>query len=113
MDNQTLETFRRTLLARRTSLLTRWRKALSDENELLAVQEPDWQDAAATTSAIVVLDGVGEQERHALARIQSSLARIEHGSYGECVSCHAAIDEQRLRAVPDTDRCAACAPRLN
>ena len=80
---------------------------------MLAVREPDWQDAAATTSTIVVLDSIGEQERHALARIQSSLARIEHGSYGECVSCHATIEEQRLRAVPDTDRCAGCAPRLN
>lgn len=113
MTNQTLETFRRTLLARRTSLLARWRQALSDENELLAVREPDWQDTAATTTAIVVLDGIGEQERKTLARIQSSLARIERGSYGECVACHDVIDEHRLRAVPDTDRCAGCAPRLN
>jgi DnaK suppressor protein len=113
VNNQTLETFRRTLLARRTSLLARWRQALSDENELLAVREPDWQDTAATTTAIVVLDGIGEQERKALARIQSSLARIERGSYGECVACHGVIDEHRLRAVPDTDRCVGCAPRLN
>ena len=96
MDNQTLETFRRTLLARRTSLLTRWRQALSDENELLAVREPDWEDTAATTSAIVVLDGIGEQERRALARIQSSLARIEHGSYGECV----VLSRDNRRAAP-------------
>ena len=113
MNRQTLATFRDTLLARRTSLIARWRHALSDENELLAVREPDWEDAAATTSAIVVLDGIGEQERRALARIQSSLARIERGSYGECVACHGTIDEQRLRAVPDTDRCGGCAPRPN
>jgi DnaK suppressor protein len=113
VNNQTLETFRRTLLAQRTSLLARWRQALSDENELLAVREPDWQDTAATTTAIVVLDRIGEQERKALARIQSSLARIERGNYGECVACHDVIDEHRLRAVPDTDRCGACAPRLN
>ena len=113
MNRQTLETFRDTLLARRTSLIARWRQALSDENELLAVREPDWEDAAATTSAIVVLDRIGEQERRALARIQSSLARIERGSYGECAACHGAIDEQRRRAVPETDRCGGCAPRLN
>jgi DnaK suppressor protein len=113
MNNQTLEALRHTLLARRTALLTRWRQALSDENELLAVREPDWEDTAATTTAIVVLDGIGEQERRALARIQSSLARIERGNYGECVACHETIDEQRLRAVPDTDRCVGCAPRLN
>jgi len=113
MNRQTLETFRRTLLDRRTSLVARWRQALSDENELLAVREPDWQDAAAAQSAIVVLDSIGDQERRALERIQSSLARIERGGYGECVACHGTIDEQRLRAIPETDRCVVCAPRLN
>ena len=113
MNGHTLETFRRALLDRRTSLVARWRQALSDENELLAVREPDWQDAAAAQSAIVVLDGIGEQERRALQRIQSSLARIARGSYGECVACHETIDEERLRAIPETDRCAVCAPRSN
>ena len=59
-------------------------KALSDENELLAVREPDWQDTAATSSAIVVLDSISEQERHART-IQASLARIEHGGNGSGV----------------------------
>jgi RNA polymerase-binding transcription factor DksA len=52
---------------------------------------------------------LSETERAALARIQASLDRIERGTYGYCAACRATIDEERLRAVPETDRCGACA----
>jgi RNA polymerase-binding transcription factor DksA len=109
MNHDTLEQFRQTLLDRRTSLLKRWRQALSDANELLVEREPDWQDAAAAVTAASVLDTIGERGRRALARIQFSLARIERDSYDECSVCHGTIDEERLRAVPETDRCGRCA----
>jgi len=108
MDNQTVQEFRRTLLERRSTLLQRWRQALADENELLAEREPDWEDAAAAVTAASVLAGVGEAKRNALLRIQSSLARIERGTYGRCIVCRGEIAEDRLRAVPDTDRCGLC-----
>ncbi len=109
MDPRTLEDFRRTLLDRRGTLLRRWRQALADESELLAEREPDWEDAAAAGTAAAVLQGLNGRNRDALARIQSSLARIERGTYGECAVCWDAIDDERLRAVPDTDRCGRCA----
>jgi len=108
MDNQTLEQFRRTLLGRRSTLLQGWRQAQADENELLAEREPDWEDAAAAVTAASVLEGVTESKRSALMRIQSSLARIERGTYGRCVACRGAINEERLRAVPEADRCTTC-----
>jgi RNA polymerase-binding transcription factor DksA len=54
-----------------------------------------------------VLDTIGERSGAAqLARIQFlASARIERDSYDECAVCHGEIDEQRLRAMPDTDRC--------
>ena len=113
MTYESLRRFRRTLVAQRAALLARWRQALSDENELLDAQEPDWTDAAAASSGAVVIDSIGVHASHALDRIQSSLARIDRGTYDECVACHGRIEEERLRAVPDTDRCGACAPRLN
>jgi len=109
MNHDTLEQFRQTLLDRRSSLLKSWRQALSDANELLVEREPDWQDAAAAVTAASVLETIGERGRRALARIQFSLARIERDSYDECAICHDTIDEERLRAVPDTDRCGRCA----
>jgi DnaK suppressor protein len=109
MDYQTLEGFRRRLLGERRTLLQRHRQALADENELLAEREPDWEDAAALETAASFLDGLGERERRAVARIEASLARIERGTYEECTVCGDAIDEARLRALPDTDRCSGCA----
>ena len=113
MTHESLAQFRRNLVARRSTLLQRWRQALADENELLDEREADWEDTATARTAALVLDSISEHQRHALARIQCSLARIDRGTYDECAVCHGAIDEARLRAIPDTDRCVACAPRLN
>jgi DnaK suppressor protein len=109
MDQATLVEFRRTLLDRRASLLQRWRQALADENELLAERDAGWQDDAEADTEASMLDRIGERGRRALARIQSSLVRLERGSYDTCAACHDAIDEERLLALPDTDRCRNCA----
>jgi RNA polymerase-binding transcription factor DksA len=109
MDHATLQQVRRTLVDRRASLLQRWRQALADENELLAGREPDWCDDGEADTGASMLERIGERGRRALARIQSSLVRIDRGGYEECAACHDAIDEQRLLAVPDTDRCRQCA----
>lgn len=98
MDHATSEQFRRTLLGRRVSLLRHWRQARADG-----------QGDAAEEAEASLLDSIDASGRRALARIQSSLVRIARGSYDECAACHADIDEQRLRAVPDTDRCGDCA----
>ena len=113
MKFEMLEQIRRSLLAQRSALLARWRQTLSEDNEWLAALDPGGKDAAEAATAAKVIEAVCAQQRGALARIQSSLARIDRGSYDECVACHGKIDEVRLRAVPDTARCARCAPRLN
>jgi RNA polymerase-binding transcription factor DksA len=112
MDYQTLEGFRRKLLGRRSSLLERRQHALAQEEALLAEREPDWEDEAAARSAATVLEGLGEAERRALMRVQSALARIECGTYDECIRCRGAISEERLRAVPDTELCERCAAAM-
>jgi len=109
MHHETLEEFRRQLLSRRWSLLRRRGRALADEQQLVAEREPDWEDAAGVATAASVLASIGDEERRALARIAASLERMERGSYGECAACCEVIDVARMRAVPDTDRCARCA----
>lgn len=47
-----------------------------------------------------------------LRAIEYALARIGAGSYGICQSCGSAIDEQRLRAIPETPLCIECQTRL-
>lgn len=109
MNPDNFETFRQKLLDRRRSLLQRRRRTLADELDLLSEREPDWEDTAALQAAAAALESMSESERRALARIQASLARIERGTYGSCEGCGELIDEDRLRALPEADRCGGCA----
>ncbi|MBW0101298.1 TraR/DksA C4-type zinc finger protein [Pseudonocardia sp. KRD-291] len=38
-------------------------------------------------------------------QVLSALERVEDGSYGRCVVCGEPIDDERLSARPETDRC--------
>jgi DnaK suppressor protein len=109
MTNTNLERLRNTLLFRRHDLMARQRIATRDERELVAEREPDWPDAAALDSAATVLERLGGSERAAIGRIDAALDRIDHGIYGTCAICGDEIEDRRLRAVPETLRCASCA----
>ena len=43
-----------------------------------------------------------------LANVEQALARLDDGSYGECVDCGSAIPYARLAAYPAAKRCVAC-----
>jgi RNA polymerase-binding protein DksA len=109
MNYEPLETFRRKLLGRRVEVMKRRDHALSDEQEIAAEREPDWEDEAANVTAAELLERLGEAERAAVNRIDAALERMERGTYGECIVCGAPIELDRLEAIPETDRCGGCA----
>jgi RNA polymerase-binding transcription factor DksA len=41
--------------------------------------------------------------------IVAALSRIQEGSFGSCERCGAAIDSDRLEAMPHTPHCRSCA----
>lgn len=51
---------------------------------------------------------IGERETSELAAIDAALARIEAGTYGECIDCAVHIPAPRLKASPEASRCIAC-----
>lgn len=53
--------------------------------------------------------GVGSTLERGLARTERALAKLDEGSYGVCDTCGAAIPAPRLRAMPDSVHCLACA----
>lgn len=108
MDTQTIEAFRRKLLSRRESLLQQGGRMLADEQTLLEDREPDSGDLAANQSGAARLDALADREARALAQIQASLERISRGTFGNCIVCHGAIEAERLRAIPEADRCSGC-----
>ena len=50
-----------------------------------------------------------DHERSQLALVEESLARLDDGTYGICVSCGHPIAEARLEAIPWVARCIDCA----
>ena len=44
-----------------------------------------------------------------LERIKAALARLDDGSYGECLACGEDIPEKRLRFDPSIATCVTCA----
>jgi len=64
-----------------------------------------------TTEAISRLTdiGVGQSLESTLARTERALAKLDEDSYGTCDSCGGAIPVERLRAMPDSVMCVACA----
>ena len=50
-------------------------------------------------------------EEQLLEEVEAALARVEGGTFGQCVDCGKTIDDQRLAAIPYAARCIACAKR--
>ncbi|MGB9375941.1 MAG: TraR/DksA C4-type zinc finger protein, partial [Mycobacteriales bacterium] len=53
--------------------------------------------------------GVGTSLETRLARTERALAKLDDGTYGICDACGEPIAAARLRAMPDSVQCLACA----
>ena len=49
-----------------------------------------------------------QMKSETLNKINDALARLDHGSYGNCYECGEEIAEKRLRALPFAVRCKDC-----
>ncbi len=80
------------------------------KEELDQPADKDWEEAAIEREDDEVLESMGEQSLHEVEMIRAALARIEDGTYGECVKCGEDISAERLDALPATPFCRNCAP---
>jgi RNA polymerase-binding transcription factor DksA len=53
-----------------------------------------------------------ENEEEVLTQIEGALGRIQKGTFGACEECEAAIPKERLKVLPYTAYCVACARKL-
>ena len=53
-----------------------------------------------------------ESEGGTLEQIETSLERIEDGTYGQCEECGLKIPKTRLKAIPYATMCVKCASEL-
>jgi DnaK suppressor protein len=95
--------------ARRRELLARARRARELADEELDSREIEMVENAAELWDARVLSSVGNAASRSLRSVRDALRRLEDGRYGRCEICGAEIEQERLVAVPETDRCLGCA----
>jgi len=91
-----------------------WQKYLDRaEGAKVEAGEPVAGDNAADVSTHTVAQseqrGAALIYRVALDRVEAALRRLEAETFGTCTACGGQIDEKRLKAQPDLERCLKCA----
>ena len=71
------------------------------------------EDSTAQTNTARDLEfALDEHETLELAHVAAALARIEAGTYGQCVDCGVEIPAKRLHVAPAAARCIACQEKV-
>lgn len=97
---------RETLETRRAEIEDRLARIERDLAEPLAA---DADEQAVQREDDEALEGQAAVLSRDLLSVRRALARIDEGSYGECMQCGTAISQQRLAARPEAALCIACA----
>lgn len=115
MDTKQLQDYRAQLIGLRARLVDEVNSA--EEALLEDINSPGTLSNLPTHPADNDATGLDEQlaivanEEQLLEDVDAALARIEAGTFGECIDCHKPIDPVRLAALPYAARCIACAKK--
>lgn len=101
------------LMRQRAALLVRYRGTVALADEELAERESEDAERAAEQWDAEVLSRLGVAELRELEQTTAALRRLDAGTYGTCQHCERTIDAARLRALPATESCIACALELD
>ena len=94
------------------SRLTELTSRVSEIDEDLREPGPqDFEEHATEAEGDEVLESLEGSAVAEISQINAALARIEDGSYGECVTCGEEVGEKRMEAVPHTPQCISCASK--
>lgn len=110
MEKAAQESFRATLAELKKQILKRNAKIRStiSENDLIEGQVLDEGSKAEANSRMGVNAGLCEQTGHTLKKIEAALARINAGTFGDCLMCEEQISLKRLEAIPYAILCKPC-----
>lgn len=104
--------YKEQLLAQRASLLEQLkslRGGTVGRAEASAEHFAHPEDSTAQVNSARDLEfAMDERETAELRLIDAALARIEAGTYGQCIDCGVEIPVARLHAAPEAPRCIAC-----
>lgn len=84
-------------------------RATEIEDSLSAPKNADSEERAVELEGEQTATAIGEITDSEIRDIKFAIRRIETGDYSTCESCGKPIPVERLRALPWTSRCTACA----
>lgn len=100
--------FIKSLNATKEKLVANAKKAMTGDVHLDPDDFADEIDSASSESGVAFVGRLRERERALLEKIEASLAKIEAGTFGTCISCGEDIGLKRLQARPVADLCIDC-----
>jgi len=103
-----IQAVRAHLLKRREELQTRASRASADLRHESDPLSADFAEQVTQRESDDVLGAISESAQHELRLVQAALRRLDEGRYTTCAACGEPIEEERLQAVPYTDRCRTC-----
>ena len=112
MDKKKLEAFKKRLETRQQELRRNVSRTQQDGRSSDEDSAQDIADKAASSYNKEFLFHQSNAERQLLQMVEGALARIQDGSFGQCISCGQEINPKRLEAVPWTRHCIACQEKL-
>lgn len=107
MDDRSLERFKQKLQRRRRELVA-MRQAAEEGVEQVREgrTDPEYEEGAQADHVEYTLSTISDTRRRELLMVDSALARIDAGNFGQCVECGQDIESARLDALPFALRCA-------
>ena len=103
------EDVRARLLETQKTLHDRFKRIKNDRRKVDGPLAADWQEQAVDLENAEVLDHLDVGARKELEEIAAALARLDAGTYGECMECGDTIPAGRLKALPYATLCVSCA----
>lgn len=100
---------RRRLELRRDELARRVSRAEAGLRHEAQPLSADPEEQAVERGNEDVLRNIDIDARESLRRVNHALDRLDSGRYLECERCGRSIEPARHDAIPEADRCAACA----
>lgn len=81
---------------------------LKEDYAQVASEAPDPGDASFADLTVDLGNAAVTRDLVELRAVEAAYARLENGSYGECVECGYEIPYERLQVQPTAERCAPC-----
>lgn len=109
-DPRTIEELGAEMVLRKKDLLQRL-ELNEDTWSELQEKQVEFEEQAANVNLAHHFEGLDEQILRELFRLEKALGKIRNRTFGICESCGREISLERLKVLPEAEKCRRCAER--